>query len=288
LRIASGPLLLAIGLLTASCRGDSPTGPSGPPAAGSTINYAALGASDVIGIGSSVPCLPFTDCPGGTGYVFVAGRQLRAQGFTVRVDSLGLPGVAVSRRFQDLGARYGRDIPANLTDGQLPFVRTDVTLATIFTGANDVNVITAALGGGAGGSNPVAYIDQQVAAFREDFNTLVDGLRSRVPAARVVILNVPNVGALPLLAAASAAQRQAAQRAAVGITTAINAVASDSVRVIDVMCDSRLYQRSSLYADGFHPNDAGYGLLAAEVVRAVTASSYPAPQRTCASMTAIP
>jgi lysophospholipase L1-like esterase len=288
LRIASGPLLLAIGLLTASCGGDSPTAPSGPPAAGSTINYAALGASDVIGFGSSVPCLPFTDCPGGTGYVFVAGRQLRAQGFTVRVDSLGLPGVGVSRRFQDLGVRYGRDVPANLIDGQVPFVRSDVTMATIFTGANDVNVITAALGGGAGGTDAVAYIDQQVGAFREDFNTLVDRLRSRAPAARLVILNVPNLGALPLLAGASAAQRQAAQRASVGITTAINGTASDGVRIIDVMCDSRLYLRSSLYADGFHPNDAGYTLLAAEVVRAATAASYPAPQRACAAMTTIP
>ena len=31
--------------------------------------YTALGASDAVGIGASVPCLPFTDCPGGTGYV---------------------------------------------------------------------------------------------------------------------------------------------------------------------------------------------------------------------------
>jgi lysophospholipase L1-like esterase len=104
-----------------------------------------------------------------------------------------------------------------------------------------------------------------------------------------VFLNVPNVGGLPLLAGSSLAQRQAAQRASVGITrTVVNPVASDRVRVIDVMCNAALYQRSSLHADGFHPNDAGYAILAAEVVRAVTATSYPAPQANCAAMAQVP
>ena len=52
--------------------------PSGPFPPGSTINYAAVGASDVTGIGSSVPCL-LADCSNGTGYVFVAESSFRVR-----------------------------------------------------------------------------------------------------------------------------------------------------------------------------------------------------------------
>src|SRR5713226_9706546 len=69
----------------------SPTAPSGPPAAGSAITYDASGASDANGVGSSVPCFTFTDCPNGTGYPQVATRQLQAAGFTVSLQNLGIP-----------------------------------------------------------------------------------------------------------------------------------------------------------------------------------------------------
>ena len=68
-------------------------------------------------------------------------------------------------------------------------------------------------------------------------------------------------------------------------TTAINPMTSRGVRVIDLMCLAQLYAPSSLSSDGFHPNDAGYALIAAEVVRAVTAASFPAPQTSCSLMT---
>ena len=65
--------------------------------------YTAIGASDAIGFGSSVPCLPLTDCPQGRGYVQVATRDLRAQGFTVNLTNLGFPAMVLSRRIEDLG-----------------------------------------------------------------------------------------------------------------------------------------------------------------------------------------
>ncbi len=72
---------------------NSPTAPSTTlPAVGSSLIYSAVGASDVLGIGSSSPCFVFEDC-NGTGYVWVAARQLRARGYTVTVGSLGIPGV---------------------------------------------------------------------------------------------------------------------------------------------------------------------------------------------------
>lgn len=282
------PALSLLLALTSACAkdegsGGSPTSPSGPPAAGSALVYSAVGASDVMGIGSTTPCFLFEDC-NGTGYVWVAARQLRASGYTVSVGNLGIPASVISRSFQSLGTQYGRTIGGNIIEQEMPFVRRDASLVTVFTGANDVNTVTAALGGGAGGSNPTAYIDDKVSTFGADFTTLLNGIRARAPQARIIVLNLPNLAALPYLASASLAQKQAAQRASVRITTnAINT--QQGVTVIDLMCDSRVYAGSFYSADGFHPNDNGYAILGAEVVRALTSSSYAAPRASCAQMT---
>jgi len=223
------------------------------------------------------------------GYVQVAGRTLRSQNFTVRLDNLGIPTSVISSTFAQLGANYGRTIVGNFIEQEMPFVKSDTTVVTIFAGGNDVNTITSALGGGAGGSDPAGFIDNQVRAFANDYNTLVSGIRSRASQTRIVILNLPNLAGLPYLAGASVSQRQAAQRAAVGMTrTAINPLVSSSIAVVDLMCDSRSYQASTYSSDGFHPNDAGYAFIASEVVKAITSSSYPAPQSSCAAMTIVP
>ena len=126
----------------------------------------------------------------------------------------------------------------------------------------------------------------QVQSFATDYGTLIDGIRERVgPSGRIIALNLPNLARLPYRASAPRQEREAAQRASVGITTAINAMTSRGVRVLDLMCNAALYAPTSLYSDGFHPNDAGYALIATDVVRAVTASSFPAPQSNCPLMT---
>ena len=281
-------LSLFAGLLATACSqfsgggGNTPTSPSGPPAAGSSLVYSAVGASDVIGFGSSSVCIPFEDC-NGAGYVWVAARQLRSQGYTVSVNPLGIPTAVISRSFQDLGTQNGRTIAGNLIEGEMPFVSRSASFVTIFIGANDVNTITAALGNGAGGSDPNGYIDQKVATFASDMSTLLAGIRARATSARIIVINLPNMAGLPYLAGASLAQKQAAQRASVKITTnVINTL--QGVTVIDLMCDSRFYQGSIYSSDGFHPNDAGYAILGAEVVNAETSSSYPAPKASCSQM----
>jgi lysophospholipase L1-like esterase len=261
---------------------NSPTAPSGPPASGSTIIYSALGASDVLGIGSSRPCSLFDDCDG-TGYVWVAARSLRSQRYTVNVFNLGIPTTVISKTFEDLGNQNGRFTAGNIIDREVPFVRTDATLVTVFAGPNDVNTITAALGNGAAGTDPSGYIDQKVATFGADYATLVAGVRARAPDARIVLLNIPNLAGTPYLASASLSQKQAAQRASVRMTAAINALRG--VSVIDLMCDPRLYQAATFSSDGFHPSDAGYAILGAEISRAMTATSYPAPRSSCPQMT---
>lgn len=278
---------LVLALTASACSEKSPAGPNFPTP-NSTIVYTALGASDANGVGSSVQCAPFMDCPNGMSYVNVATRQLQGQGFTVTLRNMGIAGAVISPEFQSLGNQYNRDILANFIVQEAPFTLQESTLVTIFAGGNEVNTITSALGAGAGGSDPIGYIDTQVRMFRTNFATLLEIVRARAPSARIVVLNLPNLGGLPYLAGAPLAQRQAAQRISVGMTTTvINPLVSQNVTVIDLMCDARFYQRSSLSADGFHPNDAGYSFMAAEVVRAAT-GPYSTPQASCGQMTLVP
>jgi lysophospholipase L1-like esterase len=267
----------------------SPTAPSGPPATGSTIVYTAVGASDALGIGASVECGFLADCPNGTGYVPLSVRQLRSQGFTVTHSNLGIPTGVISRAFQTLGLQYNRLIAGNFIEQEMPFVLPASTVVTVFTGVNEINTVTAALGGGAGGTDPNAYMDTQVRAFGTDYMTLLNGIKARAPSARIIALNVPNAAGLPFLAGASLAQRQAAQRLAVGMTrTAVNTLTTQGVAVVDLMCDARSYIASNYAGDGLHPNDAGYAFMAGEVVKAITSSSSPSPQASCSRMTIVP
>jgi lysophospholipase L1-like esterase len=262
-----------------------------PPAAGSTIVYAAVGASDATGHGASVECDPFDPvCPNGTGYVSVTARQLRSQGFTVTLSNLGIPTAVIGPDFQALSAQYRPNAPvyANFIEQEMPFVLRDATLVTVFAGGNEVNTITAALGAGAGAADQAGYIDQQVKAFGADYTTLLNGIKGRANA-RIVVLNLPNLAGLPYLTRASLPQRQAAQRAAVGMTTtAINPLTAQNVTIVDLMCDARAYLASNYSSDGFHPNDSGYAFIAAEIVRATTSAAYPAPKNSCAQMTLVP
>jgi lysophospholipase L1-like esterase len=281
-------LVVLLGSWIACGGGSSPTGPSAPPAAGSMIVWAAIGASDVTGVGSSVPCLG-SDCPDGRGYIAVAARQLRAQGFTIDLLNLGLPTAVIGRDFETLGQQYNRLIFGNFIDQEAPFVQRNATLVSVFAGLNEINTVTAALGGGAGGSDPNGYIDAQVRAFSADFSTLLRGISDRAGSPRRVILNVPNPAGMPYLASASLAQRQAAQRLAVGMTrTVVNPLAAANAVVVDLMCDARSYQPATFSSDGLHPNDAGYAFIAGEVVRAITTAGYPAPQGSCSFMSIVP
>jgi lysophospholipase L1-like esterase len=263
--------------------GPSPTGPSGPPSAGSAVVYTVVGASDVIGWGSSKPCAPFEDCDG-TGYAWVAARQLRSQGMTVEVSQLGIPGAVLSQNFISLATQWGiGGIPGDLASREAPFIRKDSTVVTVFAGGNDVNVISGALANDGGASNPNAFIDQQVAMFGADFQAMIATIRGRAPSAQIILINLPNMARVPYRANSQALLKSWVQRASVGITTqAINP--TPNVRVIDLMCDSRLYQPSSFSADGFHPNDAGYAVMGQEVAKAITAASWPAPQGGCGFM----
>src|SRR5829696_4510258 len=165
MRILAAALVLASGIGTTACDkpgldDEDPTSPS-PVTPNTPIRYTAVGASDVAGYGSSVPCLIlFGDCPDSKGYVFVAAARLRSDRYAVTVTNRGIPTATISAAFQQLGIQHGHPVFGNLLDGEMPFVPRDSTVVTVFAGGNDVNVIMAALGGGAGAGNQAAFIDQ--------------------------------------------------------------------------------------------------------------------------------
>jgi lysophospholipase L1-like esterase len=242
-----------------------------------------VGASDAIGIGSSVPCVPFTPCPDGRGYVPSVARELERQGRTVTLTNLGVPGAVLSPAIQALGNQYGRGIPGNFLDQELPFVPRTSTLVTVFAGGNDTNAVAAAIDRGAGGSDVGAFVDTQVREFGTDYASLVRGIRSRASGARVIVLNLPNFAGLPYTSGYSRDRKQWMERISVGFGRQANALASEGAIVVDLLCDPRSYQAGNYSSDGFHPNDAGYAYLTGLVVQAATATP-GSPQADCSFM----
>jgi len=271
-------------LVVSGCNSSkSPTDPT--PTNPNTILYTAIGASDAIGIGASVPCLPLTPCPQGTGYVQTLERQLRTGANTVTLLNLGIPGTVLSPATQSLGNSIGREIFGNMLEREVPFVQRDATLVTVFAGGNDANTIGAALEAGLGGLNPTGYVQTQIDNFGRDMRSLMTGVKDRAPTARIVILNLPNLAGLPYASGYTLTQKRFLQQIAVGFSGQINTLTSQGALVIDIMCDGAFYQANMYSGDGFHPNDAGYARLAALMLPAATTGSAAAPRASCAQMT---
>jgi lysophospholipase L1-like esterase len=243
---------------------DSPGSPTGPSATG-PISYTAIGASDGIGFGSSVPCVPFTECPDGRGYVQILRRDLIATGRAFSFRPLYLPGAVLSRSIEDLAREIGRPIDTlagNFIERQAPFVPTDTTHVTIFAGGNDANVIAQAARAGRGGSDVNGFVDAQVRQWGTDLTDLISRIRSRAPNARIVLLNLVNLAGSPYMSGTTTAEKSLMQRVAVGLADQANARTAQGVLVADLMCDARLYDRSYYASDGFHPGDRGYEVFA--------------------------
>jgi lysophospholipase L1-like esterase len=283
-QIFSAPLVLLLaGLLVASACDKS--GSSGAPSPiTKVVNYDALGASDTIGYGGSDPCLPLIECTSGSGYVQQVTRRLQAEGRDVTLQNLGIPGAVLSPQVQALGNSLGLDILRNTLMDGAPYVRRTSTLVTVFIGANDANAVGRAVRNGHGGSNPSAYIQTQIQNFARDMQTLVATVRGRSPEVRIVALNLPNMAHTPYAAGMPLSEKRVLQQLTVGFSAGINALTSQGVTVVDLMCDANFYTPSIFSADGFHPNDAGYAYLT-ELVYAAATSSAPTPRASCAFMT---
>jgi lysophospholipase L1-like esterase len=270
------PVVVLTGLVALSGCDFVSKGPTEPTPNPSTVSYTALGASDAIGYGGSSPCIPFSSCPDGTGYVQIVARRLRETNADMSFLNLGIPGAVLSRDIMNIGNNLGRGIPANFIDGQMPFVARDSTLVTVFADANGVNAIGAALRPMAPADRP-AYAETQIQNFARDFGTFVSGITARAPAAKIIVLNLPNLARLPYAAGYSSDERTWLRELSSGFTAAMNATRSNRVLVVDLMCHAPIYESSVYSSDGFHPNDAGSRALAVLVTAAITTAPETPP-----------
>ncbi|MGE0863658.1 MAG: SGNH/GDSL hydrolase family protein [Vicinamibacterales bacterium] len=287
--LAIAALLALMGFGSACTQADSPTSPT-PSEPDTPIFYTAIGASDGIGFGGSSPCLPFADCPTGTGYVQTLRRRLAEGGRTVNHQNLSIPGSVLSKAVFDLAASAGRPIDSlagNFIDREAPFVSTSTTHVTIFAGGNDANTIAFAARS-QGGSDVNGFVDAQVRQWGTDLEDLVARIRARAPNARIVALNLPNLAASPYLSSNPIVEKSLMQRVAVGLSDRVNALTSRNVLVVDLMCDARLYLPSSYAADGFHPNDTGYAVFTELTLPALRDGTNRAPSTTCPQRSVFP
>ena len=293
LRVAAYAILLTasiVGLVACGLfdKDESPTAPSAPrpPVASAPVRYTAIGASDAIGVGASVVCVPFTPCENGTGYVPLLARRV-AGSREVTLTNLGIPGAVLSPTIYQIAQAHGRDIPANYVDREMPFVPSNATLITIFGGANDTNALGDAIERGAAGNDVRGYIATQVRAFGADYERLVRGVRTRAPEGFIILLNVPNMAGLPYAAGYSQSRRQVLQAISVGFAQEANRQAGPGVVVLDVLCDPQVYDRGRYSGDGFHPNDAGYAYLAERLLTVVNGAT-PSVAAACSQMNLVP
>jgi lysophospholipase L1-like esterase len=280
-----------VALLGSGIACNSSESPTAPTSAVGPIFYTALGASDGIGFGSSSPCLPFTDCPDGKGYVQLLRRHLQATGRTVDHRNLSLPSAVLSKAIEDLARDIGQpisDLAGNFIDRQAPFVPANSTHVTIFAGGNDANVIGRATLAGRGGNDVNTYIDAQVRQWGTDLEDLVARIRARAPNARIVALNMINLAGAPYLASRPPSEKSIMQRIAVGISDRVNALTSRQVLVVDLMCDARLYVPSNYASDGFHPGDNGYAVFAEDALPALRDGANNQPNTNCAQRRLFP
>ena len=289
--LRSGFALLALVATIACGNGDSPSSPSpapagpAPPAAGANVFYTAIGASDANGVGGSVVCIPFAPCDTGTGYVPVLARSLRT-GREVTVRNLGIPGAFLSPAAEQISREQGHSTTGNFVDREMPFVPGETTLVTVFGGGNDVNAITEAAERGAGGSDTKGYLDAQIRAFGTDYARLITGVRGRAANAFIIVVNVPNMAALPYARGYSEPRRRIMQHLSVGFAREANRQAAPGIVVLDLMCDGQAYDASRFSSDGFHPNDAGYSHLA-DRLRAIVNGASSSASGSCSQMTVV-
>ncbi len=281
-RLLLGFLLLPV---IACEKSEGPTAPTPP----TTPYYAAIGASDATGHGASIECAPFDlGCENGTGYAQRIIRRLRQERGNTEYRNTGVPGQVLNRALEDLARQLGRDTSGNFIDRQAPFVRPETTMVTIFAGGNDANVIGEAIRQGHGGTDPRAFIDARVQQWGSDFGAMINTIHGQAPSARIVVLNVPNLGLAPYVAGLPVLERSILQRITVGLADQANALTSRGVLIVDLMCEPRIYNAGNFSSDGFHPNDNGYALIADLAFPAVANGVATGPQPNCQARTQLP
>lgn len=188
--------------------------------------YAGIGASDAVGIGA----LPPTD-----GYVFQIESDLEAEGKTIDLIVLGIPG-AVTSEINELTQTF-------LRTGAQP------ALATVWVGANDIRR----------GISP--------SAFEDELDDLLSALREETDAF-IVIANIPDLTKLPRF------EDDPDADVTIDRVNDYNDVIAEladtyAISIVDLFAED-IEDDLVSSVDGFHPSNEGHAFIAnlfLEVIR---------------------
>jgi lysophospholipase L1-like esterase len=285
-----------------------------PPPKPPELYYTAIGASDAVGYGASVPCTKAVppngaadpSCFGktGTGYVPDLARKLASIPATVTLDDLGYSGAVLGADIRATVNTYGlptsatpcfpvaNQYPVDFITYELPQVSAASKIVTIFAGGNDtVGLVNAAACQGLAGATATqqaAFLNAEIAAFGTDLAALINGIKGVSPSAKIVIANLPNFALIPL----GKAQTADVAAALGAVSTAIDLkiidpLVTSGIPVVDLLCDPSSYVAANFYSDGFHPDDAGYAVIASLFASQINAAVPAVPQTTCSYATTL-
>jgi lysophospholipase L1-like esterase len=311
LRRAALLLALAAPFALASCGSDNVVLAPGPGTPTTVVDYTAIGASDAAGYGASITCntsqnpvqVALPTCPGGTAYVPDIRTLLDARPHTtVVLNDLGISGAVIGPKTRALIDTYGSQgssapclprtgtdlVPGDFITNELPNVKGNETLVTIFAGGNDTNgIVNAAVClGEVSPSQVTSFLTSAIAQFGAEFEQLVLAIQAKAPHAQIVIANLPNFAGIPYAQSPELAPVKPLLAAvSVGIDTTVYLPAAKlGLPVVDLLCNPASYVPTNFYTDGFHPDDAGYAAFAQAFVAQILAVTPTLPQASCSYM----
>jgi lysophospholipase L1-like esterase len=145
-----------------------------------------------------------------------------------------------------------------------PAVAAQPAVVTVWAGVNDIRVSLESL-------QTTAALK---AGFQDAYTTILLRLRQET-SAYIVTANVPDVSRMPFAILLPDSLRQLAHDDSLAVNEAIAQVAATyNVQVVDVYSDPDSYAAANFYVDGFHPNDAGYLLLAGKFESVLKANAW--------------
>ena len=254
-------------------------------------------------------------CPGGTGYVPDIAASLTSGLSSATLTDLGISGAVIGPTERTLGNTYepfvfgcgnpNPCIPGDFITDEVPLIPGGQNTVTIFAGGNDTNAIFAHVAVACASCTSqqiAAMVGADITSFGNDYKTLLGAIHAKDPLARIYVANLPNFGLIPIgvctganpaspppfcSPADPARNEPAAQALLDSISTSIDAfvintaIVQAGVPVIDLECDPHSYDPNNFSADGFHPDDAGYALLASKFVTAIRQFGAPPPAGNC-------
>jgi hypothetical protein len=253
------------------------------------------------------------NCPGGLGYIPDIAGLLSTGANTVNLTDLGISGATVGPTERALGNTYeplvfgpcSPCVPGDFISDELPLLPSPINTVTIFAGGNDTDAIFAHLAvvcsGGCTPQQFAGFLTADLTNFGNDYATLVGAVHQSFPFAHIYLANLPNFGLTPrgICIGSNPASPPAycgPNDPALGMpqlqfildqvtvnmdASVINQFAASGIPVIDLECDGRSYDPNNFYVDGFHPNDAGYKILAQTFAQDIKNYGGPPPQGSC-------